>query len=699
MTDPIQNSQFMHLCTFLSVNVRSKVGLLACGLLPLTAVLTAQVPQFRSRVELVHLDVSVLDNNRRPVKGLTAEDFTIYEDGKPQTVAVFNAVDLLDPPAPSTAWLRDVAPDVKRNTDVVDRRLITIVMDDATIPFDQVMIKSAREIGRQVIERLGPNDLAAIVFTRDNRNAQEFTNDRARLLKSIESFEYGGRTIGLPKPADGPVPPGLIYAESSGFLATAGTLSRVAESLADVPQRRKAVIYVGVGVPASGAASSEIAMAGNTDNPTAEIGAISRQVMDRMTQTYRKAALANVNIYTVSPAGVGGMEQLIQSERWKGRIVPTYESSMNYNEFLVGLAENTGGRAFPERNEFATALAQVFVENGSYYLLGYSPSNSAQDGRQRRLEVKVNRADVQVRTRSGYFAEKPRNADDAAAAPPPLTAALAGLLPKTEIGLTATAAPFAIPGKNEAGVIVVLTIDQEAAARTARTREMVDVQVNAFSQEGAPRGATRYETAVTLRPGPAGPISYEVLTSLALRPGRYQLRLSTHVGSQGKTGSVYYDLDVPDFTARALSISGLLVTSDVKPVSTDTDRIRQYVPIAPTAKRTFTAAERVSVFARIYQGGQTTASAPVNTRSQSRMPASTQGAPVQVTVTVTDAQGLVRVRRTEQVPRDAFGATDGAADFSLAMPLRTLPPGEYLFTLEAAGGRGQAVRHLRFNVE
>ena len=698
MTDPIQNNQFMLLRNLLSLKVRSAYSLLACGLLSITAVLTAQVPQFRSRVELVHLDVSVLDNNRRPVKGLTAEDFTIYEDGKPQAVAVFNAVDLLDPPPPSTSWLRDVAPDVKRNTEVVDRRLITIVMDDATIPFDQAMIRSAREIGRQVIERLGPNDLAAIVFTRDNRNAQEFTNDRARLLKAIESFQFGGRTIGLPRPADGPVPPGLIYAESAGFLATAGTLSRIAESLADVPQRRKAVIYVGVGVPTSGAASSEIAMAGNTDNPTAEIGAISRQVMDRMTQTYRKAALANVNIYTVSPAGVGGMEQLIQSERWKGREVPSYESSTNYNEFLVGLAENTGGRAFPERNEFATALAQVFVENGSYYLLGYSPSNSAQDGRQRRLEVKVNRPDVQVRTRSGYFAEKPRD-NESAAAPPPLTAALAGLLPKTEIGLTAMAAPFAIPGKNESGVVVVLTIDQEAAARTARTREMVDVQVNAFSQEGAPRGATRYETAVTLRPGPAGPISYEVLTSLALRPGRYQLRLSTHVGSQGKTGSVYYDLDVPDFTARALSISGLLVTSDVKPVSTDTDRIRQYVPIAPTAKRTFKSAERVSVFARIYQGGQTTASAPVNTRSQSRMPASAAGAPVQVTVTVTDAQGLVRVRRTEQVPRDAFGATDGAADFSLTLPLRTLPPGEYLFTLDAAGGRGQAVRHLRFSVE
>ena len=122
--------------TVRSVNARVGGSLIACCLLSGTALLTAQAPQFRSRVELVHLDVSVLDNNRRPVKGLAAEDFTIHEDGKPQQVMVFSAIDLPDPPPPSTAWLRDVAPDVRRNTEVIDHRLITIVMDDATIPFD-----------------------------------------------------------------------------------------------------------------------------------------------------------------------------------------------------------------------------------------------------------------------------------------------------------------------------------------------------------------------------------------------------------------------------------------------------------------------------------------------------------------------------------------------------------------------------------
>ena len=126
-----------------------------------SAALAAQaLPQFRSGVDLVYLDVSVLDKNRRPVKGLTPADFTIFEDGKPQAVSTFSAIDLADPAPPPTRWMREVASDVRRNTDIVDKRLVSIVMDDAAIPFEVAMVRSAREIGRLVIERLGPNDLA-----------------------------------------------------------------------------------------------------------------------------------------------------------------------------------------------------------------------------------------------------------------------------------------------------------------------------------------------------------------------------------------------------------------------------------------------------------------------------------------------------------------------------------------------------------
>ena len=653
-------------------------------------------PQFRSAVDTVRLDVSVLDRNRRPVRGLTPADFTILEDGKPQAVATFSAIDLADPAPPPTRWMREVASDVRRNTDIVDKRLVSIVMDDAAIPFDIAMVRSAREIGRLVIDRLGPNDLASIVFTRDNRNAQEFTGDRARLVKAVEAFEAGNRVIGVPQAeAAGPA----MLAQIHTFESTVDVLRRVASSLAAVPQRRKALIYIGVGVPA-GNAPSEIVLAGASavENPAAsanrETQAALGAIKHRLMAVYRDARLSNVNVYTVSPAGVGGMAALLQAEAWKGRIVPPYETAGNYFDFLVGLAENTGGRAFPDRNEFATAIDQVFVENGSYYLLGYPPPAPLIDGKYRRVEVRVNRPDVMVRTRNGYFNDKPADARKVENASP-LTTALAGLLPKTEIELEATAAPFAIPGRPDAGVVVVLTIHQDAGDRHSRTSEKVDVQVAAFSHEGTPRGNMQYGTEVTLRPGPAGPVEYEVLTGLTLRPGRYQLRLSALVGAQNKAGSVYYDLEVPDFQARPLSLSGLLLTSDPKPVSTDSDRIKSYVPIAPTARRTFSAADRVSAFARIYQGGQTSAAAADPARPRQSGPVLQT---VQLSILVTDSQGAVRFRRTEAVAGDMFGVNDRMAEVRVDVPMRDLTAGEYLLTMEATSSRGAARRDVRFTV-
>jgi hypothetical protein len=61
------------------------------AVLPLSAALRQTAPQatpkFKSGVELVVLDVSALDEKRQPVRGLSGDDFTVLEDGKPQAIA------------------------------------------------------------------------------------------------------------------------------------------------------------------------------------------------------------------------------------------------------------------------------------------------------------------------------------------------------------------------------------------------------------------------------------------------------------------------------------------------------------------------------------------------------------------------------------------------------------------------------------
>ena len=205
----------------------------------------------------------------------------------------------------------------------------------------------------------------------------------------------------------------------------------------------------------------------------------------------------------------------------------------------------------------------IFIENASYYLLGYQATDMRQDGKQRRIEVRVNRPGVEVRARNGYVAEKPdavakRKADLASR---PLGAALAGILPKSDLPLQLTAVPFAVPGKKEAGVAVILGVRQPIRDTGARTVEKVDLVVRAFDTNGKQFGATNLRADVTIRADASGLAEYEVLSRIDLKPGRYQLRTAANVGSLGTAGSLYYDVVVPDFMDAPLSLSALVLSS------------------------------------------------------------------------------------------------------------------------------------------
>ena len=81
----------------------------------------------------------------------------------------------------------------------------------------------------------------SVVFTRDNRNAQDFTSDRARLLKAVDTFTVGFRGHGRLR--------ARAHMDDLWYLNSVGVLERAVDFLADVPDRRKAIIYVGQGLP------------------------------------------------------------------------------------------------------------------------------------------------------------------------------------------------------------------------------------------------------------------------------------------------------------------------------------------------------------------------------------------------------------------------------------------------------------------
>ena len=122
-----------------------------------------QSPVFKSKVEVVQLDVSVLDKQRQPVRGLTQADFTILEDGQSQKVTAFSAVDVpVKPPPPTAKWMREVSIDIQTNEPEQnpEGRLFVLILDDGLIPADPGAIANAKRIGRAIVDRLTPSSRA-----------------------------------------------------------------------------------------------------------------------------------------------------------------------------------------------------------------------------------------------------------------------------------------------------------------------------------------------------------------------------------------------------------------------------------------------------------------------------------------------------------------------------------------------------------
>ena len=717
---------------------------LACALvLSLRPALDArqQAPVFRSKVEVVQLDVSVLDNRRRPVRGLMQDDFTILEDGKPRKIVGFTAFDIGDEDTTVSGWMRDVPPDVTTN-DLKESRLFVIVMDDGLIPQDPFAIKSSRDIARSIIDRLDPDDLAAIVFTGDNRKSQDFTKDKTKLIAAIDNFNPGlaGYMFGLGaltmEPARGrgeaagggpPIKP--VDVDLWFYQSAIRTLSSIADFLIAAPGRRKAVMWISPGVPLDlgncvpidpRSKEPPICLPGGMPTPEAV------ELTQRTDAIFRMAQRANVTIYPIDPSGLGGMANYIESRIGViNRPVAHHKATMQ-QDYLVAAAANTGGRTVLSINEFEPGIRDIFAENASYYLIAFETSNVEADGKLHRIQVKVNREDVEVRARSGYYSPQPEDPKTRKAEVSPESAALAksigGLLPTSDLPMKVVLAPFAVPGQRLSTVSIVLGVKEpvpEAAAK-ARIDATTELQISAFTPEGDPRGTQRHTAKVTLRAGSGGDAEYEVLGKIDLPAGRYRLRLAAHNVASKKDGSVFADVIVPDYSNLPVSASPIVLGATPAKASAPRDLLKSVLPFVPTAERDFSITHRPTAFLRLYQSG----AKPVERAS--------------VSIRIRDAQDRVLIDASQTVAPDAFvvagqklladapattpprsgrlslpapatqpssGTTDQfanlslrSADVSYQIPLAGLKPGPHLLTMEVTMGATVIRRDIRFQV-
>jgi VWFA-related protein len=591
-----------------------------------------QQPQFRGGVDLVRLDVSVLDAADHPVRGLTADDFTIHDNGRAYTPSFFEAIEVPLALETDASWRSEVASDVTSNEINENARLIVIVLDDSALPMTTTRSKDqAKAIAYSVIDQLAPSDLAAVVFTLNDSTAQSFTSDKGRLRRAVDGLQAG--FVGV---ETGPT-------EEHFERGSIRTLDFVAEKLIEVPGRRKALVYISGGVP---------------------VGSSGTKYLD-MLDMFKQAQRANLAVYAFNPFGLG----------------PTRFELPNAGarfEYIRTVATNTGGFAVVEVNDPAESVHRVFEENSSYYLIGYEPVDPPEPGKLRAVDVQVHRPGVRVRTRHGYSTperERKLTADEQA-----LRDAIGGLLPVSQTPMRVQVAPFPVPGKSEAAVLIAAELRQPPPERVIE--QEVRLIITAYDDRGRPRESTEEVLTAFVEPGERE-TAIEVLSRLDLKPGRYEIRLANRNPDRDLTGSVFQPVEVPDFRRNGVRLSGVVLS---RPATTfagarePPDDVRAVVPVTPTTRREFARGDRATVFARVYQGGRRDLE------------------DVDVHVTILAADGRPVTDRTGTLAASQF-ESDRQADLDMELPLPAFEPGEYLLTIAIVGSDDDAAtRHVRFRV-
>jgi VWFA-related protein len=605
----------------------------------------AQTPSqpFRTGVDLVHVDVSVLDRDRTPIRGLTASDFTVLEDGKARPIAAFTPVQLPPPdPEPSAKWMADIGPDVVTNDIPQEGRLVVILMDRSIRSTDTTW---AKRIATAAIDQLGPNDLGAVAYSLWGV-PQNFTADRQRLAAAIKQ-PFMGATEGGGSPT-----------ECRCGVCSLEAMTRIADSLRDVPQRRKLLIFVGRSVP--------------VQSP----GECGGQQREARTTLLRAAHVANLTIHVLDPSG---LEVLIPDASHRGGTSSPAMRNLIRQGNLSVLPDATGGRAVYNTNAPEDRLFGIFRESSSYYVLGFEPATHRNDGRFHEIRIKVHRPDTTVQARRGYYAaggKTPRVPAAAAGAPASLVDAVAGMWPRNQVALSVSAAPFATPDGTGATAAIVLHVRQDEAGVLGN----VEMLAGAFDRFGQSAAYQRQTVSVSPPPNASGEFEYDVLSRLALKPGRYEIRVALEDASRTRTGSVYTYVDVPNFAKEPLSLSGVVVDARPSVGAAPSVGFADLLPVTPRARRTFARSDEVRVFLRAYQG---------RTRGLSSVSFSTR--------IVDDANRPV-FQQTTPVRAAEFGA-DHTADYELDVPVERLRPGEFLLTIDAMAGASQVHRDMRFTVK
>src|SRR5215510_14102888 len=640
----------------------------------LTASPLAQQPAFRTNVDLVVVDIVVRDKSGAPVKGLTANDFEIREDNRPQQIVSFNVEEITTtaptaqpiPPvlaagtqtAEKSAPAADVAATPVRREDLAGRRLIVLLFDLSSMQPEDLE-RAGRAAADYVDKQMVDADLVAVATIDTTlKVVADFSGDREQVKTALSQFASVS-AVGFETPAAETTATDETAA-STGDAATADTgeydlfnndarlraIRTLSEELAPIEQK-KSILYFSGGLTKSGG-----------DN----------QVELRAATT--AAVRANVALYPVDTRGLQAVGPGGDASRASARGVSAFSGRGVNQQFdqlfasqdtLQTLAADTGGKAFTDSNDFGAAFTQVQRDTSSYYLIGYSSTNAQKDGRFRRISVRVKRADLRVEARPGYYADRDFAHTNRQDRERQLEEQISAPVSATDLPVVVSSGWFRLAADRY--YVPMSVAVSGAPLQEAPAKGTLDVLGLIRDEQGRPVGRMR-ETLDIAGDG-AGGRSRQVLyqSGLTLPPGRFSVKVVVRENAGGAMGSFESGVFVPDLKQAPVKVSSVTLSTMVRPVAarrrSDSPLVREGVELVPSLSHVVDRDGKMYLYYEVYD------------------PAAASGKP-SLKTSLSFYRGPVKVFETPLVERSEIDAADRhAALFQFEVPASQFQPGLY----------------------
>jgi VWFA-related protein len=555
--------------------------------------------QFPSAVELVTVDAVVTDKKNVPIENLTKDSFQVFEDGKPQTIASFEAVVLPATPPTGPRRLRSIS--TNQGAESRTGRTFIIVFDDVHLqPFqanrakaaiDQFLKTGTRDGDRVTLLASGGGawwttrmpegyrELTALLKRLEGRDIPDMGQDRVTEWEALRIHIYRDKqveervtrrfeTYGV-NPGqrqnqsetgamfDGdPMVQGraseVYYQATTKNKITLNAMERALSSLSG-SKGRKSMILVGQGF-------------------------IFDPNLDEFRNVTQASRRGNCAVYFVDTMGLGGMPVGMTAQFGPAianeDIGAAFAENLERSEGAESVAAETGGFSVKNNNDLAKGLLRIADETRVYYLIGYNPTNTARDGKFRKIEVKVVPGkDMRVRARKGYYAslEGATVAKKVEGGPDPqFQEALDSPFEVPDIPIRLTSYIFDETLLGKASAILHADVDLNTFAFNEKDGRYVDtlefLLVVAHRETGE---FNRYDQKIDMNLRPETKDRYTkswfpIQRDFELQPGAYQAKLVVRDKNATKMGSVIHEFEVPDLAAWRISTPVLTDTTQPK---------------------------------------------------------------------------------------------------------------------------------------